>query len=86
MTAYKFSEFQSTLPAGGATAKSTGYCLDHVFQSTLPAGGATSMIMYTTMINAISIHAPRGGSDAVVQNREHVGDDFNPRSPRGERR
>ena len=33
----------------------------------------------------ISIHAPRMGSDEVVQVIAQVGTDFNPRSPHGER-
>ena len=37
--------FQSTLPAGGATAEIlSGEGLQKLFQSTLPAGGATGLI------------------------------------------
>ena len=58
--------FQSTLPAGGATLRSTRIRFQaFLFQSTLPAGGAT----YCTSAKLhkkpdISIHAPRGGSDS----------------------
>ena len=34
----------------------------------------------------ISIHAPRTGSDGGLGDSQNHGDDFNPRSPHGERR
>ena len=56
------------------------------FQSTLPARGATlpDNVDKTTLV--ISIHAPRKGSDdhAVVQTPQAY-ENFNPRSPQGER-
>ena len=60
------SIFQSTLPVGGATAYSftSEYCL--VFQSTLPVGGATCRPSPCPPGSQISIHAPRGGSDAAL--------------------
>ena len=58
-----------------------------VFQSTLPARGATRIPgVMPDNVFIISIHAPREGSDAYA--RRHAGqrfNDFNPRSPRGER-
>ena len=55
------------------------------FQSTLPARGATLYRRLKTETLAISIHAPRTGSDthssSAVASRRH----FNPRSPHGER-
>ena len=125
--------FQSTLPAGGATSKSSSSLQSAVFQSTLPAGGATDFACFfvhcryqfqstlpaggATRLGVeflrclvISIHAPRGGSDrnpfrgriAETEISIHAprgGSDlssgpklvglvrnFNPRSPRGERR
>ena len=121
--------FQSTLPARGATTKSsaTGRC--EAFQSTLPARGATTprkTLLQTRYFNPrsphgerrlrqyraqnrqrISIHAPRTGSDKMIfagmclaifqstlpargatgshQAAESQQDDFNPRSPHGER-
>ena len=40
-------QFQSTLPAGGATFHSAAYVARYVtFQSTLPAGGATTAIYH----------------------------------------
>ena len=56
--------FQSTLPARGATQveplPATSRC---TFQSTLPARGATPRLLSVCVFAAISIHAPRTGSD-----------------------
>ena len=57
--------FQSTLPVRGATLS-----LSHArvilagFQSTLPVRGATTVTAHQYQQGAISIHAPREGSDA----------------------
>ena len=61
--------FQSTLPVGGATLK-LFLMLSHIwqFQSTLPVGGATKIITFVSHVLGISIHAPRGGSDAEWDN------------------
>ena len=57
------------------------------FQSTLPAGGATEVPEAKLENTLISIHAPRGGSDlANLRPHPKNSTDFNPRSPRGERR
>ena len=56
------------------------------FQSTLPVGGATEYIDEALATLRISIHAPRGGSDFVVQGIHLCFTYFNPRSPWGERR
>ena len=37
---------------------------NYKFQSTLPVGGATGSELVNTLLHAISIHAPRGGSDS----------------------
>ena len=55
------------------------------FQSTLPARGATQASRAGVPKSAISIHAPRTGSDEVGGENVTVHDDFNPRSPHGER-
>ena len=78
-------EFQSTLPAWGAT---TRFCSNRgftIFQSTLPAWGATYGITSIPTGARISIHAPRMGSDNKVTPFSLVLKDFNPRSPHGER-
>ena len=56
------------------------------FQSTLPAGGATDFYWPALANIGISIHAPRGGSDRTKPASLGPLEDFNPRSPRGERR
>ena len=56
--------FQSTLPVGGATDIRPGNTRRILFQSTLPVGGATGSIDWHVILAYISIHAPRGGSDA----------------------
>ncbi len=56
-----------------------------LFQSTLPAGGATQSLKEGSDDYAISIHAPRGGSDKLIRPLEGDYLYFNPRSPRGER-
>ena len=62
--------FQSTLPARGATlAYLVAPFAAIKFQSTLPARGATLFSPATPRWQAISIHAPRTGSD---ERREHL--------------
>ena len=57
-------EFQSTLPARGATRAVGGSVSTIGFQSTLPARGATTMqLSFFPTRQKISIHAPRTGSD-----------------------
>ena len=55
--------FQSTLPARGATPPTKVPIRDNKFQSTLPARGATPRPPPQRPPPAISIHAPREGSD-----------------------
>ena len=61
------NQFQSMLPVRGATV-----CYDikelgkQLFQSTLPARGATVAPSAKSVATAISIHAPREGSDVFV--------------------
>ena len=56
-----------------------------VFQSTLPVWGATLLPIFQHSAKAISIHAPRVGSDNAVYRLAGGVTDFNPRSPCGER-
>ena len=56
------------------------------FQSTLPVWGATCYRDSTRQKTAISIHAPRVGSDCGISDTSPYDSDFNPRSPCGERR
>ena len=55
------------------------------FQSTLPARGATYRLYRAAVPHAISIHAPREGSDLLFFRQPFRLPNFNPRSPRGER-
>ena len=57
-----------------------------LFQSTLPAWGATAHLGEQAILNKISIHAPRMGSDWNSTRARSTRRDFNPRSPHGERR
>ena len=69
--------FQSTLPARGATlAYLVAPFAAIKFQSTLPARGATLFSPATPRWQAISIHAPRTGSDACLHLRRRVADLF----------
>ena len=56
-----------------------------VFQSTLPVRGATIMLQHIKRVFAISIHAPRAGSDRPMRDTLRTFPHFNPRSPCGER-
>ena len=56
------------------------------FQSTLPVRGATFPERYWLIAALISIHAPRTGSDLPPFRGRSSGNNFNPRSPYGERR
>ena len=78
-------EFQSTLPARGATRPPFFVWKDGLFQSTLPARGATGAYLRRIGYHRISIHAPREGSDGCVSPPKRLPQNFNPRSPRGER-
>ena len=54
---------------------------DMEFQSTLPVRGATISGPAGALFNRISIHAPREGSDCVLEYLHKAGENFNPRSP-----
>ena len=55
------------------------------FQPTLPARGATGVSDRMIAASSISTHAPRTGSDKHPIRFINSTDDFNPRSPHGER-
>ena len=56
-------QFLSTLPARGATGSCRLSAAWKTFLSTLPARGATLTVLLHRADGAISIHAPREGSD-----------------------
>ena len=75
-------EFQSTLPVRGATGTQPPLEVLAVrFQSTLPVRGATWRAIGKALDKAISIHAPREGSDAGPIGWSVGHHYFNPRSP-----
>ena len=67
-----YKQFQSTLPARGATFIVALDILNKIFQSTLPARGATPSQRRLRLSSTISIHAPRTGSDTTVPCRMAV--------------
>ena len=79
-------EFQSTLPMRGATKVARRKTETKVFQSTLPMRGATTKCSLHSRFTSISIHAPHAGSDTSFNPIHHLFNNFNPRSPCGERR
>ena len=79
------SLFQPTLPVRGATGLQEAMKTAVEFQPTLPVRGATIPLPLATLIDIISTHAPRAGSDGVRVRCPGTVSDFNPRSPCGER-
>ena len=69
----------------GATANSKTAAAASAFQSTLPMRGATGIRVPIGVVKSISIHAPHAGSDNLSFPDCSNLDDFNPRSPCGER-
>ena len=76
-------QFQSTLPAWGAT--SYGHLAESMteFQSTLPAWGATNKEDKRWLLLLISIHAPRMGSDLALGHCAIISLQFQPTFPAG---
>ncbi len=80
------NEEPRSIAAGKRRMRVTRSMSSLIFQSTLPVGGATGAIHRIVFPIAISIHAPRGGSDDVRFAGCRRLCNFNPRSPWGERR
>ena len=79
------AEFQSTLPLRGATGQRHKFSNPEKFQSTLPLRGATAGMPLKLWHYNISIHAPLTGSDLCNLCPNTSCNNFNPRSPYGER-
>ena len=78
--------FNPRSPHGERPPKSLQRAACALFQSTLPARGATCLLWLSDNVcPAISIHAPRTGSDLIFLHSRTVNNYFNPRSPHGER-
>ena len=73
-----FRKFLSTLPARGATNLRNAIAYTpNIFLSTLPARGATVLCdVLCHLVKAISIHAPREGSDTYDEEHLPVIDKF----------
>ena len=80
------SHFNPRSPCGERLFLLNLPALNAKFQSTLPVWGATTTGGRPLPRPDISIHAPRVGSDAITRAPGGTRDDFNPRSPCGERR
>ena len=78
--------FNPRSPRGERPQKYVDRINEITFQSTLPARGATPGVPSLVRSWRISIHAPREGSDHRAPSYQERRCDFNPRSPRGERR
>ena len=78
--------FQSTLPARGATRPASRFWgWRRHFNPRSPHGERRRAEARQELDGAISIHAPRTGSDGRISSERCVEHDFNPRSPHGER-
>ncbi len=62
----EYGHFNPRSPWGERPAQSASNTSKMLFQSTLPVGGATITDSRGRCLFRISIHAPRGGSDACV--------------------
>ena len=79
--------FQSTLPVRGATFRpSVVIALFSAFQSTLPVRGATAPCSPLGTPNLFQSTLPVRGATLFILRRLPPPDNFNPRSPCGERR
>ena len=78
-------QFQSTLPAWGATVPFLLMHLLKMISIHAPRGGGDEMDPGLVSGIYISIHAPRRGSDCYPDKYDSRDGDFNPRSPQGER-
>ena len=78
--------FQPTLPARGATGSASAWVQTAQFQPTLPARGAT--FRRTDYVHALQFQPtlPARGATIYISVVISLPDDFNPRSPHGERR
>ena len=78
-------EFQSTLPARGATRWPRRWVCSRSISIHAPRTGSDGFQWLSSSHPPISIHAPRTGSDTRRRSRMARINHFNPRSPHGER-
>ena len=86
MIATEEALFQATLPARGATLSFSARHRITMISIHAPREGSDLHLSKKLRCCLISIHAPREGSDGTPPGRKRRSQDFNPRSPRGERR
>jgi len=80
----RWCDFNPRSPRGERLGKRNRPKTSGRFQSTLPAGGATLKIGTDgTVVNIISIHAPRGGSDKLRLFELGYFDEISIHAPRG---
>ena len=79
-------QFQSTLPARGATSRRRHASLRRSISIHAPRTGSDWSRSPSPAQRFISIHAPRTGSDQWCVRTGSPPSNFNPRSPHGERR
>ena len=79
-------QFQSTLPARGATSGLTLALTSPAHFNPRSPHGERPCLRPLAAFSAISIHAPRTGSDVFWILLDKCLEHFNPRSPHGERR
>ena len=82
---FRQATFQSTLPVWGATQIPLELSGDLNISIHAPRVGSDDWFDWLESEAEISIHAPRVGSDRILNLVFHVLNDFNPRSPCGER-
>ena len=78
--------FNPRSPRGERLAQQQCCCETNRFQSTLPVGGATAIHRMTDRPNIFQSTLPVGGATGHGGYFPHRDKNFNPRSPRGERR
>ena len=78
--------FQPALPVWGATRRTPSTTAPHEnFNPRSPCGERQQIEAVIAVVQAISIRAPRVGSDRYPTITDTIGTNFNPRSPCGER-
>ena len=83
--ARRIANFNPRSPHGERRTTTTDSLFSIAFQPTLPARGATNRLHELLAKLAISTHAPRTGSDGSGGTAGAEAENFNPRSPHGER-
>ena len=81
----KYLYFNPRSPCGERPIHCAPFAIVCIFQPTLPVRGATPKPFRNPMLNQISTHAPRAGSDTQECLNMNGYGNFNPRSPCGER-